>query len=378
MSEVALSCAEVAQENRRLRIASSSLRDGKEQNEKHVNDSFEFFFRLLQSHRMPPSIFHTISPKDIWLGDHVYVWKLGIVYQHHGIVLFVDKHDHDQSEVLEFNTDDGSLKPWRARIQIVTLKQFRGSNTLKRVVYGSRYALFKRAGTAHRFQSLPPEVVVDNARRLLKQIDEGDLATPNDPTCTPITYDIILRNCECLALWCKTGQWCSDQVGKMINSIGDGLIGLLKVIAFNCIPKDIVTSIGQESLSEAIELALPSITEQFCHRLAREAIGNVIAFVILELVKVVLYCYQYKHGQMNTEELRIRILQSIVIGLTNCVCATAIQAFLLFISSGAGAPICSVVGGSIAAILGPIIGNIINRYLFDKPMTSHDAQESEG
>lgn len=343
-----------------------------------MNDSFEFFFRLLQSKPMPPSIFHTIRPEDVWLGDHIYIWKLGIVYQHHGIVLFVDKNDHDQSKVLEFNTDDGSLKPWRARIQIVTLKQFRGSNTLKRVVYGSRYARFKRAGTAHSFQSLPPEVVVDNARRLLEQIDDGDLATPNDPTCSPITYDIILRNCECLALWCKTGQWCSEQVGKMISWIGDGLIRLLEVIAFNCIPKDIVTGIGQEGLSEAIELALPSLTQQFCDRLAREAIGNVIAFGVLELVKIVLYTYQYKHGQMNSEELRIRILQSIVIGLTNCVCATAIQAFLLFISSGAGAPICSLVGSSIAAVLGPIIGNIINRYLFDKPMTPQNALELEG
>lgn len=75
-------------------------------------------------------VFHTINPKDVWLGDHIYIWR-GALYQHHGIVLFVDKNDPNQSRVLEFNTSDGSHKPWRARIQEVSLKQFRGKSTLK-------------------------------------------------------------------------------------------------------------------------------------------------------------------------------------------------------------------------------------------------------
>ncbi|CAF1335460.1 unnamed protein product, partial [Adineta steineri] len=91
------------------------------------------------------SIFHTIAPKNIWLGDHLYIWSSPF-HQHHGIVIFVDKNDPDESQVLEFNTHDGSHKVSRARIQVVTLKRFRRDCILKRVVYGSRYARFKRAG----------------------------------------------------------------------------------------------------------------------------------------------------------------------------------------------------------------------------------------
>ena len=61
----------------------------------------------------------------------------------------------------------------RARVQIVSLKQFRRYFTLKRVVYESRYAKFKRAGTAYMTQSLPPEIVVDNAQLLVEQIKFG-------------------------------------------------------------------------------------------------------------------------------------------------------------------------------------------------------------
>ncbi|CAF3113024.1 unnamed protein product [Rotaria sp. Silwood2] len=168
------------------------------------------------------TLFHTISPKDIWFGDHLYIWSSPF-HQHHGIVLFVNEHDPDESQVLEFNTYDGSHKVSRARIQVVNLKQFRKNCVLKRVVYGSRYARFKRAGTAYLTQCLAPEIVVDNAQLLLEQIKfGGSLIVPNDPERSwnddeAHGYSLILRNCECLAYWCKTGRWYSEQVTQLIS-----------------------------------------------------------------------------------------------------------------------------------------------------------------
>lgn len=196
-------------------------------------------------------VFHTIAPEEIWLGDHLYIWSSPI-HQHHGIVQFVNPEDPDQSQILEFNTYDGSHKLNRARVQIVTLKRFRGKFTLKRVEYGSRHAKLKRAGTAYRTQSLPPEIVVDNAQLLMEQIKfGGDLLIPNDPE-KPWSddeahgYHLILRNCECLAYWCKTGQWISEQVEQLVENVGKYLLALMKGIFDTLVRHEIIPAVGQE------------------------------------------------------------------------------------------------------------------------------------
>jgi hypothetical protein len=198
-------------------------------------------------------LLHTIAPEDIWLGDHLYIWPSPF-HQHHGIVLFVNQQDHDESQILEFNTYDGSHKVSRARIQVVNLKRFRRNFTLKRVVYGSRYARFKRAGTAYLTQSLAPEIVVDNAQLMLEQIRfGGSLVVPNDPE-KPWSddeahgYSLILRNCECLAYWCKTGRWYSEQVTQLVENIGKYLLALMKGIWDALVHGKFIPAIGQEGL----------------------------------------------------------------------------------------------------------------------------------
>jgi hypothetical protein len=206
-------------------------------------------------------IFHTIVPKDIWLGDHLYIWS-SPVHQHHGIVLFVNQHDPDESQVLEFNTYDGSHNLSRARVQVVKLKQFRKNRVLKRVIYGSRYARFKRAGTAYLTQCLSPEIVVNNAQLLLEQIKYGgSLIIPNDPERSwnddeAHGYDLILRNCECLAYWCKTGLWYSEQVIQLVENIGKYLLALMKGIFDSLVRAKIIPAIG----AEVIRLEICSLT----------------------------------------------------------------------------------------------------------------------
>ncbi|CAF1439765.1 unnamed protein product [Adineta ricciae] len=234
-------------------------------------------------------VFHTIASKDIWLGDHVYIWS-SVFHQHHGIVIFVDRNDPDESQVLEFSTYDGSRKPNRARIQVVSLKRFRKDCSLKRVVYGSRYARFKRAGTAYESQCLAPEIAVDNAHLVLEQINYGDgFIEPNNLT-KPWTaeeahgYNLFIRNCECLAYWCKTGRWISAQVIQLVENVSKYLLAIIKAIIDSLVREKLIPSIGQEALSEMIESILPACSSKFCEIL-NDSVGNAIAFIAIEAIK---------------------------------------------------------------------------------------------
>ena len=197
------------------------------------------------------TIFHTIAPKDIWSGDHLYIWSSPF-HQHHGIAIFVDSNDPNESQILEFNTYDGSHKLSHARIQVVSLKQFRRNHVLKRVMYGSTYARFKRAGTAYVKQSLSPEEVVDNAQLIIEQIKFGGFfLVPNDPSRLWSAdeahgYNLIVRNCECLAYWCKTGEWISTQVEQVVENIGKYLLAFMKGIFDSLVRANILPAIGQE------------------------------------------------------------------------------------------------------------------------------------
>jgi hypothetical protein len=321
-------------------------------------------------------LFHTIDPKDVWFGDHLYIWPTPF-HQHHGIVLFVNNKDPDESEILEFNTYDGSQKPSRAIIQKVSLKRFRRDFTLKRVVYGSRYARFKLAGTAYTFQSLEPEFVVDKAQHILEQFEFGEcFINPTDLTSSPLSaspYDLILRNCECLAFWCKTGMWYSEQIEKIVHWISTPLLTFLKAIGDYLITKQVLLAVGQEAVSEVVEGSFSLIKDKFCLTLFAEGIGNAIAVVIVELLKLIYRCKQYQNGQMTEEEFWNKTIISVVTGLTTGVFAFAVQAFLTYFTFGC-ASLCPWIGGFVGSVIGSFVGNILGRLIVNGVVQLRDNQ----
>jgi len=323
------------------------------------------------------AVFHTIDPKDVWLGDHLYIWKHGL-YQHHGVVFFVDKDDPDNSRVLEFNSDPNSADPTRLQIQEVSLKQFRGTCTLKRVMYNSRFAAFKLAGTTHREESLPPEHVADNALLVLEQVKFGDcLLTPNDPMGTEATYNLLLRNCECLAYWCKTGRWFSDQVEKAIDWTLSAVRIIAKHITKYMVTREPWVRIGQEVLSEAIEGTVPSIAKS-CHGwIQKEALGNAIALIIVEIIKVAWRLYQAFHGQITWKEFAEKTIRSLVNGFMSAAFAIGIQALIVAISGGTGATVVTFAAGLLGAILGPLVGNLLMDYLTKKILTGNESEPND-
>ena len=311
------------------------------------------------------SVFHSIEPKDIWSGDHLYIWS-SILHQHHGIVLFVNSKDYDESEILEFNTYDGSHKPSRAIIQKVSLKSFRKNCTLKRVVYGSRYAHFKLAGTAYPFQSLEPEYVVDKAQHILEQITFGEcFIAPNDPTSSPSptqSYDLILRNCECLAFWCKTGMWYSAQIEKVVHWVSTPLASFLKGIANHLHLKQILSAVGQEELSEVIERSLCDLKDKFCSIFWAQGIGNAIAAIIVELLKLLFRSAQYQNKQLTEEEFLKKTIMSLSRSFASGVFAFIIEAFLTYFTFGC-ASVCPWIGGFVGSVIGSFVGNILGGFL---------------
>ncbi|CAF1602635.1 unnamed protein product [Didymodactylos carnosus] len=312
------------------------------------------------------SIFHTINPKHVWAGDHIYIWSSPI-HQHHGIVLFVDKTDFDQSQVLEFNTPDGSLKIERAQIQVVSLKQFRKDKKLKRVIYGSKYHKFKIAGTAYGFQSLPPEHVVDNAHLILEQIQfEGYIPE----TRFDGHYDLILKNCECLAYWCKTGMWYSSQIEQVVHWIGKPLLSFIKGIIDIAVANSIIQPLKQEALSEIVESSLCLFNNKFCSTLFAEGIGNAIAVVIIEVFKLYFRAKQYNNGQMSKEEYWTKTLTSIITAVSIGACSFIIQALLTYFTFGC-ATAYPWIGGFVGSLIGSLVGDILGKLLVDGIQLTH-------
>lgn len=322
---------------------------------------------------MSEPLFHTIQPNEIELGDHVYIWRYGFVYRHHGIIYYVNTDDYGESLVLEFNTPNGSKNTKMARFQLVTLKQFRGSEKLKRVLYGSKLTALKRGGTAYSEESLPTEQVIHNAQQILEWSWGKKCTVPYDSNHEEVDYNVILRNCECLAHWCKSGKWISKQVERVAHWVGTGLLDFLKSLHIHFLPKDILIQMGQEAVSEAIERAAPTIIEKFSATLAVETTGNAIALIIMETIKVVYRLYLVHRGDLTWEEFSNRTKQSLVVALMTGVCATIIEVLLVSLTGGAGI-FCSLIVGVVASVLGSMIGNIINRYVFGPPTRAEERE----
>ena len=98
-------------------------------------------------------------------GDHIKTNRL--FYTHHGIYI-------SDNEVIEYSS---------SCIRVTTLVKFRNGGNLEVVRY-------KKA--------LPNRRTIQIARNFLN--------TAN--------YNLILRNCEHFATFCKTGKWYSDQVAS--------------------------------------------------------------------------------------------------------------------------------------------------------------------
>lgn len=149
-------------------------------------------------------ISHAIDRSEIKRGDHIYAFRAGGIYQHHGIVITIgDVHRFDPGlctyetfMVVEQNQEG---------LRIVTLDDFalkksifhETYHTIRRVQYDENPFVYgiKRRGTSYTQKCLPAELIVENARLIYTDPKENEKWK---------TYSLFFRNCEHFAFECCT------------------------------------------------------------------------------------------------------------------------------------------------------------------------------
>jgi hypothetical protein len=112
-------------------------------------------------------------------GDHIYAWRHGFAFEHHGI-------DCGDGTVIEYQ---GPNKP----IRQVTREVFSEGAPIKVVHYEPE-------------ECLPSGEVVKRAKQSLGERN----------------YNLVFNNCERFAIWCKTGEdRPGDQVENAAKAIGE-------------------------------------------------------------------------------------------------------------------------------------------------------------
>jgi hypothetical protein len=128
---------------------------------------------------------------EVETGDHIRVKRLG--FYHHGIYVGRGRVVHLSGEVIEAFTE-----PERVEVIETSLNEFVSwAPEVEVLVYPDAY---------------PAHVVCRRARTRL-----GERG-----------YNLISRNCEHFATWCKTGEWRSVQVEQAVFAMADAAIRQIK------------------------------------------------------------------------------------------------------------------------------------------------------
>jgi hypothetical protein len=161
------------------------------------------------------------SDQYFQLGDHVYKWCsfAGIpgLFQHHGIITEIDgdrlviadfsvviRRDEDQRRKSLFvdRTTNGGMR--------VCEKE--SSHEWRKVEYHASWwkRSLWRSGTCTAVPSDPPGIVLSRVAFLLDHPDK----LPK--------YHFLKANCECVAVWCKTGTWATLQASTFLHATAAG------------------------------------------------------------------------------------------------------------------------------------------------------------
>lgn len=199
----------------------------------------------------PLSVSPDLLELPLEIGDHVYQWRsfAGIphMFQHHGLVMDIklDEQGEMELQIADFscilreptNDNPSANCPEITQTQSVDMLTGGGNGERRRRkfsvkphgilrVYKSsskdpkwhkvhyRANVWKtslwRSGTCTCVDSDPPAKVLARAYFLLE-----------NPSVLP-SYHIFRSNCECVALWCKTGSWSTLQASSLLSLTAAG------------------------------------------------------------------------------------------------------------------------------------------------------------
>ncbi|CAK0882336.1 unnamed protein product [Prorocentrum cordatum] len=164
-------------------------------------------------HRLDKSgLVDSIAKTELESGDHIYAWRLGFSYNHHGIVVRTAPCEpgcqHDSLEcccVVHFvppSETNGNF----GRMEVVSLAQFSQGRSVCKCHYGvpSVNFYFQRSGSCSTDQRDPKPFSVLRALSLLDV--GGDAAALEDAAAQAVEYSLLNKNNELFARWCKVGD----------------------------------------------------------------------------------------------------------------------------------------------------------------------------
>lgn len=166
------------------------------------------------------------SSQPFQLGDHVYKWCsfAGIPrsFQHHGIVTQIDG---DSLLIADFNnilrgssgsSDRGTKNlVFQRRKGSMQIRERESAHQWRKVEYSASWwkRNLWRSGTCTAVASDPPGLVLARVSFLL---DHADEKLPD--------YHFLKANCECVAVWCKTGAWATLQASTFLHAYAAGQV----------------------------------------------------------------------------------------------------------------------------------------------------------
>ena len=141
-------------------------------------------------------IFHDIEKWELKPGDHIYSYRKGIFYSHHGIYI-----GEEGMEVIHFSNVQGKNKS-SAIVCSCTLEEFADGGKIRLVAYNVHPVKkkFKRSESSHIRKSKPASKVIKTAKHYYDNPWEWK------------AYSLHGNNCESFAVFCKTGKRFSSQI----------------------------------------------------------------------------------------------------------------------------------------------------------------------
>ncbi|KAF3433985.1 hypothetical protein FNV43_RR25088 [Rhamnella rubrinervis] len=164
-----------------------------------------------------------IRREELNPGDHIYTWRLGYSYSHHGIYVGDGKLVHltRAPGLIIFSSSDESSPSRHSgddRVECCSIEEFLCGGDLYLYEYGVTTALFiiKRGGTCTSFTSDPPKDVLHRASILLEK-GFGN-------------YSLFENNCEDFAIYCKTSLLRVDSPNRSMSGQIQFLVCIIAVV----------------------------------------------------------------------------------------------------------------------------------------------------
>lgn len=170
-----------------------------------------------------PGNYETLKDPFDWteftIGDHVYKWCsfAGVpgMFQHHGIVL--DRSEKgltiaDFHNVIRSGSDQPKVLFLKSPHENLKVKEKKSLKDWRKVEYDA--SLWKRSiwrsGTCTSVKADPPGLTLARVKFVMDHKE------------TLPDYHFLKANCECVAVWCKTGTWATLQASSLLHVTAAG------------------------------------------------------------------------------------------------------------------------------------------------------------